>query len=77
MLIELQTNQLIFKLETQQEAEIFAKSVVNAILTKPSRELYKGNFATMAWIISTFGPRWAFVSFPRRFLSTLVISKYH
>lgn len=46
-----------------QNPNAFAKAAVKSILSvKPSLEIRKGNFATIAWIISTFGPKWAFVS---------------
>jgi hypothetical protein len=48
-----------------QKPEVFAKGVVRNILSpSPSLWIYKGNVATIAWIVSTFAPKWAFVSFP-------------
>lgn len=50
-------------IETQQKTEIFAKAVVNSILESPGKvEVFKGNFATMAWVITTVAPRWVIVS---------------
>ncbi|TAQ91355.1 hypothetical protein B7494_g342 [Chlorociboria aeruginascens] len=47
--------------ETAQKPDVFARAVVKNILsTSPSREIYKGNLATVSWILSTFGPSWAF-----------------
>lgn len=46
-----------------QKPEVFAKAVVRHILaSSPNPWVYKGNVATIAWIVSTFGPNWAFVS---------------
>jgi 1-acylglycerone phosphate reductase len=53
--------------ETQQKAEVFAKAAVKSILEKPGNvEVFKGNLATIAWVITTFAPRWAIVSLTSR-----------
>jgi 1-acylglycerone phosphate reductase len=51
-------------IESQQKPEVFAKAVVKSLLEiKPKAEVFKGNLATMAWVLTTFLPRWALVSF--------------
>jgi len=47
--------------ERMQKPEVFAKAVVKQILSmSPNLWIYKGNVATISWIFSTFGPKWAF-----------------
>jgi 1-acylglycerone phosphate reductase len=49
--------------ESQQKAEIFARTVVKSILETPGKfEVFKGNFASTAWFISSFAPKWMIVS---------------
>ena len=51
-------------IESQQTPEVFAKAVVKSLLERnPKTEVFKGNLATMAWVLTTFLPRWALVSF--------------
>jgi hypothetical protein len=48
-----------------QKPDVFAKAVVKHILSSsPNPWVYKGNVATIAWIVANFGPNWAFVSTP-------------
>lgn len=45
-----------------QKPDVFAKAVVKHVFsTSPSPWVYKSNVATIAWIVSTFGPEWDFV----------------
>lgn len=62
-----------------QKPDVFAKAVVKHILSSsPNPWVYKGNVATIAWIVAAFGPNWAFVStsnsnmYSCRVLSTVI-----
>ncbi|KAF3396829.1 NADPH-dependent 1-acyldihydroxyacetone phosphate reductase [Talaromyces pinophilus] len=49
--------------EKMQKPDVFAKAVVKHILSSsPNPWVYKGNVATIAWIVANFGPNWAFDS---------------
>jgi 1-acylglycerone phosphate reductase len=49
--------------ETQQKAEVFAKAVVRSILESNGKvEVFKGSLASIAWAITSFGPKWMIVS---------------
>jgi 1-acylglycerone phosphate reductase len=49
--------------ETQQKTEVFVKAVVRNILESSGKvEVFKGNLASIAWAMTSFGPKWMIVS---------------